>query len=121
MKPTVLIVEDNADLRELITIHFEGAGFQVVSLAHGLDLISQLRKQEAPPPQVMILDLMLPGRSGYEMLGTIKSKWPQTRIFVFTSHEEYRNKIPGGLVEGFFLKTDGIESLVEAVKKQDEK
>lgn len=66
----VLLVDDDEKLRKLVTEYLEGYGFQVSALPDGLSVISAIRKES---PDIVILDIMLPGKDGLEVLKEIRS------------------------------------------------
>ncbi len=69
-KPTILVVEDEADIRELVRYHLEQDGFATVEAEtgeRGFELV------QASPPALVILDLMLPGTDGLEVCRRIRS------------------------------------------------
>lgn len=68
--PTVLVVDDEPDLRAIIRLGFELDGFEVVTAANGFEGLSAARES---PPDAIILDLMMPGMDGWEVLGRLKS------------------------------------------------
>jgi len=112
----VLVIEDNEDIADILLKRLDLAGYSTQWVKNGLEAITQLLKNEFGGPQAVILDLMLPGRMGYDLLNTIKSTWPDTSVFVFSAHKEYRSRIPPETISGFFCKTDGIDQLVTAVQ-----
>jgi putative two-component system response regulator len=76
----VLVVEDDDQVRSLITNYLEREGFYVdeaVDVVTGLD-------QLVIEYDVVITDLRLPGQSGTELVAAAKSRWPQTQILVIT-------------------------------------
>jgi two-component system phosphate regulon response regulator PhoB len=64
MPPTVLIVEDEPDIRALLVFHLEREGFRCRTTASGPDA---LRAAKTAPPDLVVLDLMLPGMDGLEV------------------------------------------------------
>lgn len=112
----ILLVEDNDDIAALLAMQLKMADYAVESLQNGLDLVARLLRREASPDAI-ILDLMLPGRSGPDLLNTIKSALPDTKIFIFSAYEEYRDRLPPGTTEGFFCKTDGVDRLIQSLDK----
>ena len=60
----VLIVEDEPDIRDLLVFHLERDGYQVVKARSGADA---LRQAQASPPDLVLLDLMLPEMDGLEV------------------------------------------------------
>ncbi len=65
----VLIVDDDEKLRKLLKEYLEDNGFKVVALADGSDVRKTLQKES---PKIVILDIMLPGRDGLEVLKEIR-------------------------------------------------
>jgi len=59
--PSILIVDDEANIRELVTVYFTAAGFDV---RHAADGPSGLRSALEDPPDLVLLDIMLPGIDG---------------------------------------------------------
>ena len=80
----VLVVEDNKDISEILKKRLEQDGFSVDIADGGYSVLSRLK--EAQIPDVIILDLMLPERSGMELLSSLNAKWPDTKIFIFSAY-----------------------------------
>lgn len=68
-KPVILSVEDEEDIQELVTYNLVKAGFNVLCAASGEEAIDKLG---ASHPDLVILDLMLPGMNGLEVCKTMK-------------------------------------------------
>ena len=64
----VLVVEDNATARSSMQLQLESDGYQVVAVASGEDASDLLESQSADPPDLMLLDVRLPGISGIELV-----------------------------------------------------
>jgi DNA-binding response OmpR family regulator len=64
MPGRVLVVEDEPDISGLLTFHLEREGYQVVRARNGLDALQQVRARR---PDLVLLDLMLPGIDGLEV------------------------------------------------------
>jgi CheY-like chemotaxis protein len=78
---SVLIVDDNADMRSLVGIVLERAGFKVQAAAdgeHALDL------QRAHPVDVLITDIFMPECDGIELIDQFKSAFPQVKIIAMS-------------------------------------
>jgi CheY-like chemotaxis protein len=72
MEHTLLLVEDDEALRQAIALAFELEGFRVIRAAGGLEALSLL--DSGPRPEVILLDLMMPGMSGLDFLQSVKEK-----------------------------------------------
>ena len=72
---TILIVEDEEDILDLVAYHVEQAGFKSRKATAGDKALSMIEKEV---PDLVILDIMLPGLSGTEVCKTLKQR-EQTR------------------------------------------
>jgi len=70
MAREVLVVEDEPDIRRLVVLHLERDGFRCRTAANGLDA---LREAKAAVPDLVVLDLMLPGIDGLEVCRRLRS------------------------------------------------
>ena len=70
-------------------------------------------------PDAVVLDLMLPGRSGIELLGTLTSAWSMTKIYIFSAHSEYqeRHGLKNYDIAGYFSKSDGMDNLIDVIRE----
>ena len=90
----ILIVEDEANIRQLVRYNLEKEGFQVMEAADGLQGLRTAQKEK---PDLVLLDLMLPGMDGLEVCRTLKGT-PATSalpIIMLTAKAEEVDKIIG--------------------------
>lgn len=87
----ILIVEDDADIRMVEEAYLEAAGFQTVAVTDGAK-VSGLLEEEVF--DLILLDLMLPGKSGYEVCREIRDK-VDIPILMVTARTESVDKIRG--------------------------
>lgn len=69
---TIVVVEDQPDSLKLLSTLLSLRGHQVISLGSGDGLIDTVRRQ-SPPPDLVLLDIQLPGRDGYALLQDLKA------------------------------------------------
>ena len=74
IKQSVLVVEDEEDIRELVSYNLLKEGYQVAGVASGEDALASV---ESKPPDLILLDLMLPGLDGLSVCRKLKAN-PQT-------------------------------------------
>jgi two-component system alkaline phosphatase synthesis response regulator PhoP/two-component system response regulator VicR len=74
-RPRLLVVDDEADIRDLVALNFAVEGFDVLTAANGEDAEKIARAER---PDVVVLDIMMPGRDGLQVLGSLKAD-PGTR------------------------------------------
>ena len=91
---SVLIVEDDADIAQLLEHYLQRAGYAVDRVSSGTDVIPRLRKQ---PADLVVLDLMLPGMDGLLVCQAIRND-PTTAaipIIVLTARGEEADRVAG--------------------------
>ena len=72
MKPTIFVVEDQNDLRESICEELDRSGFNAVAAPHGEKALSLLHRSGSRPA-LMLLDLLLPHKDGWEVVASMKA------------------------------------------------
>ena len=72
MKPTIVVVEDQTDLRESICEELDRAGFNSVGAPHGEKALALLHRS-GTRPALMLLDLLLPHKDGWEVVASMKA------------------------------------------------
>jgi CheY-like chemotaxis protein len=84
---TILIAEDEPDLRELARIFLEGYGYKVLEAASAEQAI-QTAALFAGPIDLLLTDVIMPGMSGAQLADSILSQRPQTRIVYMTGYTD---------------------------------
>lgn len=90
----ILVVDDEPDITALVAYHLAKAGHRVSTAANGPDALKAAREER---PDVVILDLMLPGVSGYDVLAELRRR-DETRevgVILLTSRREETDRIRG--------------------------
>ena len=83
--PTILLVEDDAALSELIASYLERNGYEVSVIARG-DLVRDRAKSN--PPDLVILDLMLPGLDGLQVCRLLRADSASLPILMLTARDD---------------------------------
>jgi DNA-binding NarL/FixJ family response regulator len=115
----IFIVDDHSLFRDGILSLLEAAGYSVVGQAG--DGQSALEQIEILRPELVLLDIHMPGMSGLEVLKTIKSSWPEIGVVMLTVSEAEADLIASirAGAEGFLLKhlsTADFFKMLEGVK-----
>ncbi len=82
---TVLVVDDEEDVRQFLVAALTEAGFDVVTAADGYEALAKVKEQ---PPDLISLDLVMPKRSGVRFFRDINKnkKWAKIPIIIVTGH-----------------------------------
>ena len=118
MKKRVLVVDDSATDRQLVTSVLQKQGYVVTAAVDGEDA---LEKIAADPPPLIVLDIILPRMNGYQVLRQLKSS-PQTRDIkvILVSSKSQDSDRYWGLRQGaddYLAKPFPDDALVSAVAK----
>jgi len=114
----ILLADDHAIVREGVKrILSEAPGAEVVGEADTGD--QALARVAELKPDLVLLDLSMPGRSGLETLREIKSRYPHTRVLVLSMHPEdqFALRLLREGAEGYMTKETAPDELVRAVEK----
>ena len=116
-KADILIVEDHPTMREAMRLVLEHEGFVIREAADGSSALSMVREQ---PPDLMFLDLNIPGASGADVLQQVKSD-PATAnvrvIIVTATGEEGREFVLGLGADEYFTKPFSPTALLRTVER----
>jgi two-component system OmpR family response regulator/two-component system alkaline phosphatase synthesis response regulator PhoP len=118
-KKIILIVEDDLFLIRAYQIKFEKEGFEVWVASDGNLAMARL---QGNPPDIVLLDLMLPGVNGFDILEDIRKspKWKDVPVIILTNLGQEQDKKKGEAlgVKDYIVKANvKISEVVERVKK----
>ncbi len=113
----VYIVDDDRFLLDLYAVKFKNAGHEVGVFGSGEDLLAALRKGDAPPDAIL-LDLVMPGVSGFEALEAIRKERlaKGAKIIILTNQGQDSDieKAKKFAADGYIVKASAIPSEVLA-------
>lgn len=114
--PKLMVVDVEAEICNFIKSFFEERDFEVVYAYNSLDALPMVEREK---PDVMLLDIKLPGMSGLDALPYIKSIHPGTKIVIVTNIDD-ESKMAEAMAkgaEGYLTKPLLLEDLLETVKR----
>ena len=89
MAKKILLVDDDPDIRDVLTVILESRGYQIVTARDGIEGLAALRAEN---PDLMIVDLLMPKMDGFAMLKELQdgrwSKYRETPILILSSVRE---------------------------------
>ncbi|HTL05074.1 MAG TPA: response regulator [Gemmatimonadales bacterium] len=94
MTQRILVVDDEPDITALVAYHLARAGYRVSTANSGQDALKAAREER---PDVVVLDLMLPGVSGYEVLRELRKRedTAEVGVILLTARREEADRIKG--------------------------
>lgn len=113
----IYLCDDDRFLLDLYAVKFKNAGHEVTAFSGGEELLASLRKGENPP-NAILLDVIMPGIDGFEVLGTIRKEKlvPTAKIVVLSNQGQDADieKAKSLSADGYIIKASAIPSEVLA-------
>jgi len=113
-EPTILVVDDEPSISEVVGIYLRRAGYQVVTARNGRQALEILDRQS---PDLVILDLMLPEVDGWEITRRLRTQ-SDTPIIMLTARREEADRIAGLEMgaDDYVVKPFSPQELVSRIK-----
>ncbi len=92
MDATILVIEDNQALREGLMLNFRKRGYEVDSAEDGRE---GMRKALATRPDLIVLDVMLPGHNGLDILTELRRNRRQVPVLILSARDRTVDKVEG--------------------------
>ena len=115
--PKILVIDDEQNIQKLVKVNLAARGYQVLAAADGEE---GLKLAQLEHPDLILLDLMMPGISGWDVLTALKAgqKLQETPVIIITASarkgEEERGRSMGAV--GYMVKPFGADELMRQVK-----
>ena len=112
--PLLLVVDDEPDLRDLIAVILEDAGYQVMTARDGNDALARVAEAM---PALILLDMRMPGMNGWEFAAAFRGRHGRAApIVVLTAARDARRLAEEIDAEGYLDKPFQIDSLLSTVR-----
>ena len=90
-KPYIMVVDDDPNISRLVELYLEKENFEVRSVSRGDDAVNEFHRL---PPDLILLDVMLPGMDGYQVLKAVR-KSGSIPVIMLTARDETFDKVLG--------------------------
>jgi len=110
----ILLVDDEEGIQLLYREEFEEEGYEVVSAYNGEEALEIFASQ---PPELVILDINMPGMSGIEVLRRMKELKPDLPVILSSAYQEYKQDLGSWASEEYIVKSANLDELKKAVRK----
>jgi signal transduction histidine kinase len=120
MEQTILLVDDEPDLRDVLEIYLTELGYTVYTAENGE---AALRTFHRTVPSIVLSDIKMPGIDGIELLRRIKSESPTTEVIMITGHGDMELAIDSLKLEAtdFITKPINDDMLAVALRRAEER
>lgn len=114
---SILVVEDHADLREMLTVLLESEGFIVQTATNGAEALKRLEEKR---PAVILLDLMMPVMTGDEFRARqlADPRYSDVPVICMTAAHDGRDRAARVGANAYFQKPMDFERLIGAIRQQ---
>jgi len=120
MAKKIMLVDDETELRDLVVMRLKSFGYEVCAAANGDEAMILL---DDIIPDLILLDVMMPGKDGYEICNEIKTneKTSHVPIILFTAKPEQKEKLKSNYdfmaADDYILKPFEPEDLLIKIKR----
>ena len=113
--PQVLVVDDEPNIRELVQVALKFHGCAVTTAASGRDA---LRQAESSPPDLIVLDVMMPDMDGFEVCRRLRTAGNEVPVIFLTARDTSSDTVTGLALGGddYVTKPFSVEALVARVR-----
>jgi len=114
-RPRLLVVEDDPNIVELLSASLRFAGFEVVAATNGAEALASARQA---PPDLVVLDVMLPDLDGFEVIRRMRDGGVRTPVVFLTARDATEDKIRGLTLGGddYVTKPFSLEELTARIR-----
>lgn len=115
-RPLIFIVDDESKIRRLVAVNLESSGFDVMTADDGKRALEVLQHTDVKP-DLIVLDVMMPGLDGLEVLKIIRSHSP-IPVIIVSARNDVRTKIEGFRLgtDDYIVKPFSIDELIMRIK-----
>ena len=113
MEPrTILVVDDELSIRILYREELEEEGYAVITASDGDEALRKIRSEK---PDLITLDIRMPGMDGIEVLHRIREMDKEIPVIMSTAYGEYRNDFNVWASDAYVVKTANLSELKETI------
>ena len=109
----ILVVDDHEDTREILRAMLTHHGYDVVELGTAEEMLEQI---DTLRPDLIILDIKLPGMDGCEALEILRGRGNRVPVFLFSEfYDLFRKRVKACRPDGFYPKSKGPREIIGAI------
>lgn len=113
-KKRILLVDDEEGIQLLYREEFEEEGYNVTTASNGEEALEKFTKE---PPDLVILDINMPGMNGIEVLRRMKEINSDLPVILSSAYQEYKQDFGSWASEDYIVKSANMNELKNAVRK----
>lgn len=113
----VLIADDSETILLLLRTRLEMEGYEVLAAADGEEVVELMHNDSEPDPDILLLDAMMPRKSGIEALRQLRAEGVETPVLIVSAHQDEMDAgAPSDVeVSGFITKPIDFDRLFASI------
>ncbi len=113
-KKKILVVDDEESIHLLYREELEEEGYEVISAMDGEEALALF---DESCPDLVILDINMPGMDGIEVLRQMKQKRPDVPVILSSAYPEYKQDLASWASDDYIVKSFNLDELKDSVKR----
>ncbi len=110
----ILLVDDEESIQIVYREEFEDEGYQVISALDGTSGLEKFKEEE---PDLVILDIQMPGMNGVEVLRQMKMLRPSVPVVLSSAYQEFKRDLGTWASDEYVVKSGNLDELKATVKR----
>lgn len=113
MKKRILVVDDEENLRSLYQEELVQEGYEVMVAANAQEALDKI---ELHQPDLITLDIKMPGKDGIELLRELRTRYRQLPVIMCTAYGDYKQDFQTWAADAYVVKSPDFTQLKMAIK-----
>ena len=114
MKKKILLIDDEESIHLLYREELQEVGYEVFSAMNGEEALARF---DEIAPDLVILDINMPGMNGLEVLRHLKEINPQLPVILSSAYQEFKQNLASWASDEYIVKSANLDELLAAVEK----
>ncbi|HID97334.1 MAG TPA: response regulator [Thermodesulfobacteriaceae bacterium] len=110
----ILVVDDEESIHLLYREELEEEGYTVISAMNGEDALNAFNSEQ---PDLIILDINMPGMDGIEVLRQMKESKPDVPVILSSAYPEYKQDLASWASDDYIVKSFNLDELKDSVRR----
>lgn len=111
---TILLVDDEDNIRFIYEEEFKDEGYAIIAAANGKEALQLFQSEQ---PDIVILDIQMPGMNGIEVLRQMKTIDPKVPVILCSAYPEFKQDLGVWASEEYVVKSSDLQQLKDVVKR----
>ena len=113
-RPAIFVVDDEESIRLFLQEELTDDGYDVTVFPDGEAVLAAL---ESAPPDLVILDIRMPGIDGIKVLQQAKERHPDLPVVLCSAYSDYKHDFGAWSADGYFVKSAQLQGLKDMIRR----